>query len=334
MNENFPNHDEKIRSYLKGELSKPEEKLLFDWLDQSPENLHQFQSFIRGNEFNMEISDETEKAWERLHSHIGKQALKKRSGIALLSSRWSRIAAILAVALFFGFWGSHYLAKKQTETTLNELVVPNGEKTQIGLADGTKVWLNAGTKFRYPEDFRGETRTVEIEGEGFFEVAKDPSHPFIVKTPEFEVKVLGTSFNLSSYQNDENNSLSLQSGSVQLSTNNQLQKVKLVPGEKATLNKQENAFKITQVGTENMAPWRDNNLEFNDLSLLEISKLLERQFDVKIQIEKEELKQIKFSGSFKSDEGLDKLLDILKQTSPIILNYKHALKNKEEIIIE
>lgn len=333
MNENFPNHDEKIRSYLKGELSKPEEILLFDWLDQSPENLHQFQSFIRGSEFNMEISDETEKAWERLHSHIGKQAPKKRSGIALLSSRWSRIAAILAVALFFGFWGSRYLADKQTETTLNELVVPNGEKTQIGLADGTKVWLNAGTKFRYPDDFRGKTRSVEIDGEGFFEVTKDPSHPFVVKTPNFKVKVLGTSFNLSTYTDDENNSLALQSGSVEISTGNS-QIIKLVPGEKATLHKRESTFKITQADTVNMASWRNNTLEFNDMSLLEISKLLERQFNVKIHIKNEGLKQIKFSGRFKSDEGLDKLLKILKQTSPITLNYKHALNNKEEIIIE
>ena len=334
MNKKNPNHHEKFRSYLKGELSKQEEKFLFDWLDYSPENMNQFQSFIRENEYDMEMLDETGRAWERFQSRINKQKPKKQIRIDFLSSRWSRIAAILLVALVAGFWGSRYWTDHPAATLFGELVVPYGEKKQIDLADGTKVWLNAGTTFRYPEDFREETRIVEIEGEGFFEVAKDRLHPFIVKTPKFEVEVLGTSFNLSSYQNDENNSLSLQSGSVQLSTNNQRQKVKLVPGEKATLNRQENAFRITQVDTENMASWRDNTLEINDLSLLEISKLLERQFNVKIQIKKEELKQIKFSGRFKSDEGLDILLDILKRTSPITLNYKHAFEGKEEIIIE
>lgn len=331
MNEKFPDYQEKIRSYLRGELSKPEEEALLDWVNQSHENLGEFQAFVRDNQFNINSSGDSEKAWERFQVRLGKR--EHKPAIAFLHSRWSKIAAILLIAMVAGFWGVRFWPDKQSETVFSELFVPFGEKMQIDLQDGTKVWLNSGTVFRYPEHFSEKTRTVEIVGEGFFEVAEDKSHPFIVKTPDFEVKVLGTSFNLSSYKDDEAKSLELLSGTVQLSTNDKQQKVKLVPGEKATLRKQENSLKITRTDTGSIASWRNNTLEFNDMSLLEISKLLERQFNVNIHIKKEELKQIKFSGRFKSDEGLDKLLKILKQTSPIELNYKHVL-NKEEIIIE
>jgi len=329
MNVNFPNHDEKIRSYLKGELSKPEEKLLFDWLDQSPENLHQFQSFICGNEYNLEVSGDTELAWKHFQASVEKR--NRKHSMVFLSSRWSKIAAILLIALVAGFWSVHYWSGRPPEVVFSELYVPFGERKQINLSDGTRIWLNSGTMFRYPENFDGNLRTVEIDGEGFFEVKKDPLHPFIVKTPDFKVKVLGTSFNLSTYKDDEKNSLALQSGSVEISTGNN-QNIKLVPGEMATLNKQGKSFSVTTTDRDNIASWRDNTLEFNDISILEICKSLERQFNVRIEIKTEELKQIKFSGRFKSDEGLDKLLELLKITSPVNFSYKHSTKNKEEII--
>jgi transmembrane sensor len=330
MNENTPDHQEKIRSYLRGNLSKPEEDALFSWVNQSHENLAEFQSFIRKNEYNVETSD-AERAWKDFQTRVEKR--RHRHKMVFLSSRWSKIAAILLIAMVAGFWGVRHWTGIHSELVFTELFVPFGERTQVDLPDGTKIWLNSGTTFRYPERFNGNIRTVEINGEGYFEVKKDPLHPFVVKTPEFEVRVLGTSFNLSTYKDDEKNSLALQSGSVEITANSNHQKIKLVPGEMAVLDKQEKSFSIAPTNKESIASWLDNTLEFSDVSLYEICKSLERQFDTKIEIKNEELKQIKFSGRFKSDEGLDKLLELLKLTSPVKLNYKHILKNKEEEIV-
>ena len=331
MKENSPDYQEKIWLYLKGNLSKNEEEALLNWVDQSPDHLALFQSFIRENEFKTEVSGDTERAWKDFETRVKKR--NNKHALVFLSSGWSKIAAILLIALVAGFWGVRHWTKSQSEMVFNELFVPFGERKQINLPDGTKIWLNSGTTFRYPEKFIGDLRTVEIDGEGFFEVKKDPTHPFVVQTPEFKVKVLGTSFNLSTYNDDEKNSLALQSGSVEISSGDTNQKIKLVPGEMAVLNKQEKSFSVTPTNKENIASWMDNTLEFSDVCLSEICKSLERQFNIKIEIKKEELKQIKFSGRFKSDEGLDKLLELLKLTSPVNLNYKHTLRNKEEKIV-
>ncbi len=332
MKEGLPNYHEKIRLYLKGELSKTDEELLFDWLNQSSENLDQFQTFVRANEFELGKSPESETAWKLFLSKLDRQNSRKQDKTAFISWRWSKIAAILIVALLAGFWGINRWTGKQQKTQFCEISVPYGQKTQVDLADGSKVWLNAGTSFRYPRSFSGEIRQVEIDGEGYFEVAKDKEHPFIVKTVAFEVKVMGTSFNLSSYKSDEYNSLALLTGSVQLSTKNKQQKIMLTPGDKAILNKQSNSIRVVQSDVENSASWREDVLIFDDLSLSEISKLLERHFDVKIQIRKDKIRQIRYSGRFKSDEGLNEILDIIRETSPVKFNYKQ--NDKEGIIIE
>ena len=332
MNKTQAEYQEKIQHYLKGELSGEEEKMLFDWLDESSENYDSFQTIVRENEFKIATTEDAEKAWLRFRAHINEQKPQNKRNILFIRRHWIQAAAVLLLALLAGFFGNSYLNRLQSNKQFCELIVPYGDKKQIDLSDGSKIWLNAGTKLRYPKKFVGETRNIEIDGEGFFEVAKDKSHPFIISTPTFEVKVLGTTFNLSTYPDDESNSLSLLSGSVQLSTKDNRQKLMLVPGEKAVLDKSSKSIQVVPIDTENPESWRNGILEFRNLRLTEISKLLERRFNVKIQIRKEELKQIKFSGQFKSDEGLDKLLDILKQTSPIKIKYKHT--NKEEIIIE
>lgn len=332
MNENSTERQEKMRLYLTGNLPKPEEEALLNWVKHSPEHLAEFQSFIRLHEHDLETPEETKRAWERLNSRMGRQKGKQLLMIRLVP--WTKVAAILIFALMAGFWSVRYWSNKP-QAALTELYVSFGERKLINLPDGTKIWLNSGTRFRYPESFSGDLRTVEINGEGFFEVKKDPQHPFVVKTPEFEVKVLGTSFNLSSYKDDNKNSLALLSGSVEITSDANRQKIRLVPGEMATLNKVEKAFVVTPTDTLKIASWLNNTLEFSNICLSDICKSLERQFNVKIEIQTEKLKQLKFSGRIKSDEGLNKILEMLKSISPESMKIRHIVKdNKEEIVIE
>lgn len=332
MNSKQTDYSEKIKWYLKGELPKAEEKMLVEWLNESPENYTLFQAIVRENEFKIAATEDTDRAWERFRRHINETSSKKQHKSLFIHHLWVRAAAVLLLVILTGILGKSYLDKKQTDKQLCELCVPYGEKKQLDLSDGSKIWLNAGTKLRYPRKFSGENRSIEIDGEAYFEVTKDKSHPFVITTPNFEVKVLGTTFNLSTYREDENNSLSLLTGSVQLATNDHKQKIMLVPGEKAVLNKSSKSIQIVPIDSNNSASWRNDTLEFKNISLIEISKVLERRFNVKIQIKKDELRQIKFSGRFVAAEGIDELLSIMKQIAPTRMNYKHT--NKEEIIIE
>jgi ferric-dicitrate binding protein FerR (iron transport regulator) len=318
-----------IVTYLRGELSSKEEGELFDWLNSSPENYSKFQSVVKETELQVAVSDETEKAWERFQAIRIKKSFRNQKNQIFLFPRWAKIAAVLAIVSLAGIWGSQYFLNNK-RTAVAELIVPYGEKKQIDLGDGTKVWLNAGTTLHYPEKFSGKTREVELDGEGYFEVSKDQNHPFIIHTSEVEIKVLGTSFNVSSYQNDDRSCLALYSGVVQLSTNDNKQQVVLKPGEKAILEKSSKTLVVTP-DAGNHASWREDILVFDNLSLVEISRLLERRFNVKIQIKKEKIRNIRYSGKFTSDEGLSEVLDIIRETSPVKFNYQ---TNKEEIIIE
>src|SRR5690554_6290100 len=120
-----------------------------------------------------------------------------------------------------------------TELEYNKITVPYGTLFQIVLSDGTEVELNAGTEFRYPVQFvKGEDRQVFLKGEGFFKVSKDSLHPFRVNTRDFDVSVLGTQFNISAYEDDQNSSAVLTEGSIMLENKNFIQL--LHPGEMAS----------------------------------------------------------------------------------------------------
>ena len=330
MNEISTEIKRKIKAYLSGNLSRQDENSLFDWVNQSPDNFSKFQSFVRENEFSLNSTNETDVAWQRFQANVSRKekSLKRKS-----ISKWVGIAAMVAIVVLAGYYGRNSWSPNQNAIKLKELVVANGKRSEISLTDGTKIWLNSGTTLRYPEKVVGNLRIVELDVEGFLEVSKDPQHPFIIHTPDFDVKVLGTSFNLSSYKEDQMNSLALREGSVEINSNLSKENIRLIPGDLIVLDKKNNVFSKSQADLQNIGSWMNNTLEFSNTNLLDICKSLERQFNVKIEIKSEKLKQIKFSGRFKSDEGLDQLLELLKMTSPENINYKHIQREKEELVI-
>ena len=192
----------------------------------------------------------------------------------------------------------------------NTLTVPYGKRFEIKLSDGTNVHLNAGTSLKYPvKFFKGENRQVFLNGEAFFDVTSDKNHPFIVNAESLNVEVFGTEFNVSAYPEDSTTDVVLVEGSVGLYNENETLKdgVTIVPGTKGSHEKKQNNISTEKVNIEIYTQWMQGGLVFRNSTFENISKKLERHYNVKIINNNEHLNKEVFNASFKQ-ESIDIVL--------------------------
>ena len=196
----------------------------------------------------------------------------------------------------------------------NTITIPRGGEYKLILADGTKVWLNSETELHYPVTFLGNTREVSLKGEAYFEVAHNSEKPFIVKTKNQVVKVLGTSFNISSYEDDAFTNTTLVEGcvSINYSVDNQMIINEISPGEQYSLKKSIMQGSIKKVRPMRYIAWKDGWFIFRHEPLEQIMTRLGRWYNVETCYEDEELKSILFTGNLHRSNSLDDFLSILK----------------------
>lgn len=204
-----------------------------------------------------------------------------------------------------------------TEPVMNTLVVPNGKRAKITLSDNSSIWLNSGTKLIYPARFASDKREVYLEGEAIFEVSHDTKHPFHVITPNVEIKVLGTIFNISAYKDDQTTSAVLESGSVELSyTGGSIfgkSKSLMVPGMLAVYDPQKRSVEQTRVNTKKFISWRDGYLTFEQQPLSGILKKIARYYNVTILLKDQELANETFSGSLAFRDSSAQMLEVIAE---------------------
>ena len=241
--------------------------------------------------------------------------------------RFSAAAIFTLLALTSSGYYIFSSTQKTTVTTseYTNIVAGKGIRKAVTLPDGTKVWLNGDSKLSYDAKMNeGDTRTVSLTGEAFFDVAHDKEHPFIIRTDKVSIKVLGTAFNISAYPNDNKCETTLLRGSIELTVNDDSkQKFLLKPAEKFALIKEEkekpsdNNIHHHQGGTlviehltlvkvankEYVAEtsWTDNKLIFDNESLEEITAKLERWYNVKITISGQSIGKYRFTGAFENE---------------------------------
>ncbi len=302
--------------YLQGTLSGDEESGLIDWIKSSDKNVRYFKKYIFENQYSHECSPETNAAWERISSKLQLHVkLNKASGKKIIFPDWVKVAALIVVAFVSGVLINNIYQGRDNDHVFNQIIVPKGEKSQLILSDGSKVFLNSDTYLKYPSVFTQTERKVILSGEAFFEIEKDPSHPFIVETNKFNVKVTGTSFNLSAYNEDEASSVTLHSGKVTVEKNGF--ECKINPGEKYVLTNRTNKYKVVQTDITESSKWKNDVIVIDYQNLEEIRKVLERNFNVTIKIEDENLKNIRYTGQFKPHETLEEIFALIKDASPI-----------------
>jgi transmembrane sensor len=197
-------------------------------------------------------------------------------------------------------------------TTFNQLIIPYGRTSQITLSDGTRVFLNAGSRLVYPELFTGSTREVLLTGEAFFDVKSDSKTPFIVQTSDLRIKVLGTRFNLSAYPSDSYVEAVLASGKIILTRNDAGifdKPVELVPGQLASFNRKTFETSVRIVDTDNYILWTEGVVKFESAHLSRILKRMERYYNVSFQFKDPLLGTLQISGKLELKEELAETVD-------------------------
>lgn len=200
---------------------------------------------------------------------------------------------------------------------MHSLEVPKGSEFKIVLGDGTQVWMNAQTKLSYPESFQGERREVFLAGEAYFEVAYDVEKPFVVKTADMGITVLGTSFNVKAYPEDEYVITTLVTGSVSQEYIKSGKEVVLSPSDQAIYTKSNGVLKVGQVDVNESISWKDGRIILKDCSLKEIFRELVRWYDFEVEYRKEGLENTRFYINMDRYDDVRAVLDKLQKTNGV-----------------
>lgn len=200
---------------------------------------------------------------------------------------------------------------EQSLVGFNQMIVPYGKRSRINLADGTKVRMNSGSRLVYPPQFNGKEREVYLEGEAYFEVAKNPDKPFHVRTDEFKVEVIGTTFNVQAYSKENLYNTVLVEGEVKLTLNNRILSgtVVMAPNQIASLTNDHSNFKLQKTGNiQNHISWIDGYLDFSNERLDVLLKRVSSYYNIKIAIEELD-SQLRIKGKLDLKDDPERLLD-------------------------
>ena len=212
--------------------------------------------------------------------------------------------------------------KGEVKEEYNKLVTPTGGEYFLTLSDGTRVFLNAASELKYPVEFVGGKRVVDLDGEAYFEVCKDSLRPFIVRVNGAEVTVLGTSFNVNTYGDDGQIYTTLVNGSVRILSEKNGQEEVLTPGMQGVMNIQTGQLTVREVDVESYVAWREGRFVFRTMTLDLIMRQLQRWYDFEVFYQNPELKEYEFRGVIKRDMDLDKVLSVIKATTNVDFEVK------------
>lgn len=309
--------DNYIQSFLNDSLDAEGHAALRRWIKEAPENRTYFHDTVSIWKAAGIISNtdgfDVEKA-------IGR--FKKESKPANRIDYYRRALRISAVAIIlllcgisslFFLWQSERIASEVVEEYKEYMVeVPDGAKSKITFPDGSVVWLNAGSKVKYDSNFAKESRNVHLSGEGYFEVSKNKELPFVVNTGKLTVNVLGTKFNLKSYEEDSEVKVTLKEGAVKVGDfPTDAAPVVLEPNQRFTFKKADLTMSVDSVDASHIENWRNGAMTFEKVSLEDITKELKRQYDIPVRIENESLKKIVYYSDFQENVTVEKVLEIL-----------------------
>lgn len=205
--------------------------------------------------------------------------------------------------------------RRKKEIIYNTLKVPRGGQFFLVLSDSTRVWLNAESELRYPVTFSGEKREVNLIGEAYFEVTKNKEHPFVVHSESQDIEVLGTSFNVSAYNDNKFVRTTLVEGSVRI--NSTSQEIYLEPSFQTVIDLQSGSAITQRVKTELYTSWKDGNYYFENENIETILKTISRWYDFEYEFQNQEARNVCFTGSISREQKIENIFKIIEETQQI-----------------
>lgn len=310
-----------IAKSLTDQLSESETTELETWKSASKENLREYDDFVSvwsmSGTLKMPLSVDSAKKLNNIKLESGLFRTKKRY------INWAvQAAAVLLLSVIFS--GVYTYLNRDSfvlsnQTVYQEIKAAFGTQAKVELADGTTVFLNSGSKLRFPQTFDNmETRKVELDGEGYFSVTRNAKQPFIVEANKLDIKVLGTKFNVDAYTGNELVLVTLVEGSVKLQDNSGEENkdlMELLPNQVASLNLADNTLIKTDVSDlHKYTAWIDGRIVFFNDPIQTVVKKLENWYNVDIVISDKQLGNYRFTGTF-IDEPLEQVLNMLSLAS-------------------
>lgn len=346
-----------IAKYLSGNISDPERADLLKWVESDLENQQFFDEMVQlwgvtGDYEEEFFETDIPKAWNKLEQRIDQRTIGVAGGGSAkvlpltLRSIGLRAAAVtlLLIAASYGVYSLWNGASLTQPFTLAVVNTQSDETRDIELPDGTKIWLNENTRLSYREDF--VNRTVELEGEAFFDVAHQEDNPFVILSGEVETTVLGTAFNLRAYPGEDRVEVTVQRGKVQLAKkkDDQNEQATVTPvileaGNRGVFDLAEQKVVKFEEQVINADAWKTGILNFDGLSMDEVITVLQRYYNVTFEVKNEAILNCSVTNLYFEKESLDTVLSGLayvmhlnfKQPSDsvIVLNGKGCLKKIE-----
>lgn len=328
------NHDihfwDLIASKLHGELD-PEENKLFDreMADQQNQKLFSSGEKIHSglNEAKRLRTAGKDHSWQIIEKQIRQRTRR------IFTQSLLKYAAVLVVAFGLGLYFHSLMTKTSEEIQYAEVEVLYGQTSHLFLFDGTEVWLNSGTRLRYPNRFNQDERNVFIEGEAYFKVTPNKNLPFKVKAGDLEVEVLGTSFNVSAYKDETFESVVLVEGKVQINDAEGKKIGDMVPGQVAVKTEGVPGVKLIVDDPYSYTSWKDGKVTFSGEKLSDIARKIERWYNVEISFENENLKDFKFTGTILRNKPIDQTIMAMEMLAPIRFKYEVKTNEKNRITI-
>lgn len=355
-----------LDKHFKGLLTDRDQEEFALWIKRDPENqllLDEIEGDLKdGLTFPGDFYSDKQSSWRKIRESI---KVHERSGKSRMLI-YRTVAAVAIPLLFVGFSGGWFWKEKvqfnSADSAYTVIISPKGQRTQIVLPDNSKVWLNSNTTIKYPSTFNQKDRTVYIDGEAFFDVTHNQAKPFIVNTSSFNIKVYGTTFNVSAYKGDNSIETTLVKGKISINGLNIKGKkggeIILMPNEtfkyikneqmvQSEMKKEMNSLTTStstikhqsasvstfpaipqaivakNIDVEPIIGWKEGKLFFDNESFEDLATKFERRYDVKIYFEDKKVTRLKYTGVFEK-ENINQALDALKLTTPF--EYKMNLK--------
>jgi ferric-dicitrate binding protein FerR (iron transport regulator) len=313
-----------LYKFFEGLTTQEEDETIRQWVTDSPENEKRF--FEERKIFDAVVLTTTE---PDIKENIESQSVVSgnRPRISTYFRELIKIAAIVAITLLGSWYYFIHINKSNKLVAMQTISVPSGQRLNIVLPDGTDVWLNAKTTIKYPVSFNEKERLILLDGQAYFDVAKDKEVPFLVKTRDGIIQALGTKFDVMAYPDSHSFETVLMEGKVKVRTVcDSLQSIILTPSNKAYLKngKLETAY----VDDFSAYEWKDGLISFKNESFAQIMKSFEKVYDVRIVIENPKVGNLIYTGKFRVIDGVDYALRVLQKD----VKFKYERDTEKHIV--